>query len=108
MNESWISAGSPELTQRRKERKDGLLKLGVGGLAKGINFPQLVHSLRSWRLCARSFWVTWLRKMTENEVAAVIVDSAVKVHMALGPGLLEVVYENALGYELIDQKSTRL
>jgi GxxExxY protein len=38
--------------------------------------------------------------MTENEVSGVILDSAIKVHRALGPGLLESVYESALGYEL--------
>jgi len=38
--------------------------------------------------------------MTENEVAAVIVDAAYKVHVALGPGLLESVYATVLEYEL--------
>jgi len=38
--------------------------------------------------------------MTENEIAKVIVDAAVKVHRALGPGLFESVYEIALAYEL--------
>ena len=38
--------------------------------------------------------------MTENEVATIIVDCAYKVHTALGPGLLESVYEAALAYEL--------
>ena len=38
--------------------------------------------------------------MTENEIAAVIVDAAYKVHVALGPGLLESVYQAALGHEL--------
>jgi GxxExxY protein len=38
--------------------------------------------------------------MTENEVAKVIVDCAYKVHTALGPGLLESVYEAAFAYEL--------
>ncbi|MFO0792377.1 MAG: GxxExxY protein [Pirellulales bacterium] len=33
-------------------------------------------------------------------VAAAIVDSAIKVHRALGPGLLESVYEACLCYEL--------
>ncbi len=40
-------------------------------------------------------------QMTENEVASAIVDSAFKVHSTLGPGLLESVYEAALGYELM-------
>jgi GxxExxY protein len=38
--------------------------------------------------------------MTENEVAKIIVDAAYKVHVALGPGLLESVYEAVLTFEL--------
>ena len=38
--------------------------------------------------------------MIENEVSGIIVDSAIKVHSNLGPGLLESVYEAAMGYEL--------
>jgi GxxExxY protein len=35
-----------------------------------------------------------------EEVATVIVDAAVSVHQALGPGLLESAYQKILGYEL--------
>jgi GxxExxY protein len=38
--------------------------------------------------------------VNENEVARLIVDAAYKVHTALGPGLLESVYEEVLAYEL--------
>lgn len=38
--------------------------------------------------------------MTENDVAKQIVDVAYRVHTALGPGLLESVYEAVLAYEL--------
>jgi hypothetical protein len=39
--------------------------------------------------------------MNENEVAAVVVDSAIEVHRTLGgAGLLEAVYEEALVFEL--------
>ncbi len=38
--------------------------------------------------------------MTENEIGRIVVDAAVKVHKALGPGLFESVYETVLGYEL--------
>jgi len=38
--------------------------------------------------------------MNENEIAAIIVDAAFKIHKTLGPGLLESVYEAALKYEL--------
>ena len=38
--------------------------------------------------------------MTENELAKVVVDAAFKVHSALGPGLLESVYEVVLAHEL--------
>lgn len=36
----------------------------------------------------------------ENEYATQNVDAAYKVHVAMGPGLLESVYETALEYEL--------
>ena len=38
--------------------------------------------------------------MTENEIARHIVDSAFKIHITLGPGLLESVYETVLAAEL--------
>jgi GxxExxY protein len=38
--------------------------------------------------------------MDIEEVASEIVDSAVKVHKALGPGLLESAYQQCLAYEL--------
>jgi GxxExxY protein len=39
--------------------------------------------------------------MGENEVATSVVDAAIEVHRTLGgPGLLEVVYEEALAFEL--------
>ena len=38
--------------------------------------------------------------MSENEIAATIVDACFKIHSKLGPGLLESVYENILCYEL--------
>ena len=38
--------------------------------------------------------------MNENEIGGIVVDCAVKVHMRLGPGLLESVYEAVLSYEL--------
>jgi GxxExxY protein len=41
--------------------------------------------------------------MHENEIARLIVDAAYKIHTALGPGLLESVYETVLAYELEKQ-----
>ena len=38
--------------------------------------------------------------MTENELATIAVDICYKIHTALGPGLLESVYEAAFAYEL--------
>ena len=39
--------------------------------------------------------------MTENEISAVILDSAIAVHNGIGgPGVLESYYEAALAYEL--------
>lgn len=38
--------------------------------------------------------------MTENEIASLVFEAALKVHKALGPGLLESAYEECLFYEL--------
>lgn len=38
--------------------------------------------------------------MHENDISGIIVDCAIKIHKALGPGLLESVYQAALAYEL--------
>jgi GxxExxY protein len=38
--------------------------------------------------------------MTENDIAKEIVDAAFRIHTALGPGLLESVYEALLAHEL--------
>ena len=38
--------------------------------------------------------------MTENEISRHVVDAAYHVHVALGPGLLESVYEVILAHEL--------
>ena len=38
--------------------------------------------------------------MTENEISKIVVESALKVHKTLGPGLLESSYEECLFYEL--------
>ena len=41
--------------------------------------------------------------MKENDISYIIRGAAFKVHSALGPGLLETVYENALAYEVQNQ-----
>jgi GxxExxY protein len=38
--------------------------------------------------------------MTENEIAKEIVDAAYRIHIKLGPGLLESAYEAVMAYEL--------
>jgi GxxExxY protein len=38
--------------------------------------------------------------MTENGISKIIFDAALKVHKALGPGLLESAYEECLFFEL--------
>ena len=38
--------------------------------------------------------------MNENEIGTIIVDEAVRIHKALGPGLLEIVYEAVLDRRL--------
>ena len=39
--------------------------------------------------------------MNENEIAHKIIGSALEVHKALGPGLLESAYQECLAYKLI-------
>ncbi|MDA9589262.1 GxxExxY protein [Opitutales bacterium] len=34
--------------------------------------------------------------MNENQIGTIIVDEAVRIHKALGPGILEIVYEAVL------------
>ena len=41
-----------------------------------------------------------MSKFTENEIAREIVDAAFHIHKAVGPGLLETVYEVVLAREL--------
>ncbi len=41
--------------------------------------------------------------MNENEISRYIVDTAYKMHLALGPGLLESVYERIMYHELVKQ-----
>ena len=41
--------------------------------------------------------------MTENFVAHQIVDASYKIHVALGPGLLESVYQHVLAFELAER-----
>ena len=41
--------------------------------------------------------------MTENEIGKIVVDCAVRLHMELGPGLLERVYEVILADQLRDR-----
>lgn len=38
--------------------------------------------------------------MTENEIAKIIVNTCYNIHVEIGPGLLESVYEEILAYEL--------
>ena len=41
--------------------------------------------------------------MTENEISKIIVNTCYNIHVELGPGLLESVYEEILSYELQNQ-----
>jgi GxxExxY protein len=40
---------------------------------------------------------------TENQLSKIIFDCTLRVHRALGPGLLESSYEECLFYELLRQ-----
>jgi GxxExxY protein len=42
--------------------------------------------------------------MKENEISGQIVDIAYHIHVALGPGLLESVYETVMAYEFKKRK----
>ena len=42
--------------------------------------------------------------MSENEISKIIVDVAYKIHVRLGPGLLESVYEAIMFHELIKRR----
>lgn len=42
--------------------------------------------------------------MELNKISGLIIDSAMKVHTALGPGLLESAYEACLKHELINRE----
>lgn len=41
--------------------------------------------------------------MTENEISKIIVNTCYNIHIELGPGLFESVYEEILYYELIQK-----
>lgn len=40
--------------------------------------------------------------MTENEISKIIVNTCYQIHIELGPGLLESVYEEILSFELLN------
>ncbi len=40
--------------------------------------------------------------MTENEIAKIVVNTCYNIHVKLGPGLLESVYEEILFFELVN------
>ncbi len=42
--------------------------------------------------------------MTENEISGFLLDTFIKIHTKLGPGLLESVYEEVICYELKKNK----
>ncbi|NCP84312.1 MAG: GxxExxY protein [Bacteroidetes bacterium] len=41
--------------------------------------------------------------MTENDISKIVVNTAYDIHVKLGPGLLESVYEEIMFYELVKQ-----
>lgn len=56
--------------------------------------------LRGCVLGVLASWRETEEALTENAIAKEIVDAAFPIHMALGPGLLESVYDAVLAYEL--------
>ena len=45
-----------------------------------------------------------MQTYTENQLSKIIFETALKIHKALGPGLLEKAYEECLFYELTKEK----
>ena len=45
----------------------------------------------------------WRQRVTEEEIGHAIIGAAIRVHSAVGPGLLEGAYETCLLYELEKQ-----
>ncbi|HEY6504643.1 MAG TPA: GxxExxY protein, partial [Chitinophagaceae bacterium] len=43
------------------------------------------------------------KRMTENEIAKIVLDVAFKIHKELGPGLFESVYEAVMEHELVNE-----
>lgn len=41
--------------------------------------------------------------MNENQISSIIVDKCYHIHVELGPGLLESVYEEVLSFELMNE-----
>lgn len=44
-----------------------------------------------------------LNNLTENQIASIVVDCCYHIHVELGPGLLESVYEEILFHELVSK-----
>ncbi len=44
-----------------------------------------------------------LNNLTENQIASIVVDCCYHIHVELGPGLLESVYEEVLFHELVSK-----
>jgi len=41
--------------------------------------------------------------MTENQITQIIIGASIEIHKALGPGLLESVYQRVLVFELLEK-----
>jgi hypothetical protein len=70
-------------TQRKKSGKEKSMELELDSIHSRFFLGVLCAFARNFGGIA----------MNENELSAIIVDAALKVHRALGPGLLESVYE---------------
>jgi GxxExxY protein len=59
--------------------------------------PKFISSCQQYKSLAKP---QRSQRLNENEIAKIIVDTALRIHTRLGPGLLESAYQAIMVYEL--------
>ena len=75
----------------------GTIEKPLATLAKAKNEARKINSSAKIILREGTYYLT---EMKENRITEKIIQCAIKVHTALGPGLLESAYKECLFYEL--------